>query len=153
MNTRITCLLPKNMKPNKETFEGLGFKFKNIKDKNFCLATLPTGWKSVWDNILDCPCIVDEKECDRASYFFSNGKSTLLMGIRFSIHTEPIGSGHYPSHIIVSVIDNSNNDKTLFVVGQCEREGSAEYIELIDKAHVYLDEHYPDWKDPTKYWD
>ena len=40
-------LLPKNMSPSKESFESLGFKFKECNDKIMYSTTLPEGWKYI----------------------------------------------------------------------------------------------------------
>ena len=41
----ITLMLPKNMKPSKEAFENLGFKFeKPAVGELLCKATLPPPW-------------------------------------------------------------------------------------------------------------
>lgn len=43
--SRVSCVIPKYMSPEKSVFESLGFTFEEIEDKHRYKATLPVGWR------------------------------------------------------------------------------------------------------------
>lgn len=150
-NSRITCLLPKTIHPTKEAFKSLGFTFKDIDNQNFCLATLPVGWKSVASKENDI-ILIDKKARQRASYLYEGNNINMRLHKRFSMQSEHINPEHYQSPVRLLVKDHATGE-IIFIAGQCENEICTEFENLILKARNYLNEHYPGWKDPTKYWD
>lgn len=151
MNNRITCLLPLTMHPNREAFEGLCFTFNDdIQDGSLVSATLPVGWKSVGN---DGPWIllIDEKGRKRASYRCHKSQCHMGLHERFAIHSEML-SDLWPCPSRVFVKDHATNE-ILFVAGQFQSGQLEARDRFVSNASKYLDQHYPDWKDPTKYWD
>lgn len=150
MNTPITCLLPTVMNPQQESFKNLGFTLKNIEDENLCLATLPAGWKSVAN---DGPWmfLIDEKGRKRVSYAYYKSESCMKLHNSLIIYSKSLSDNcSCPSEVFVK---NHATNKILFVAGQFEAGDLEAFERLVISASKYLDEHYPDWKDPTKYWD
>lgn len=152
-STRVTCKLPKDMKPNKETFESLGFIFKDINDDIFYQATLPKGWK-LKPNGFYYTIIIDEKNRKRVTFFCKSSsydnRGHMNLSKRFSTaykHTDPENQKS-PIKVFIEDADES----IFFNVGQCKSEYSNEYEDLLSKATEYLDTNYPEWKNPTKYW-
>ena len=43
--------------------------------------------------------------------------------------------------------------KKLVIGEYVDSDGTEEYDKMLEKAESYLNENYPDWKNPLKYWD
>lgn len=148
---RTTCLVPGKMLPSKQAFMDLGFTFKVIPNSALCLATLPEGWTSVasndfWVNL------IDEKSRQRGSYIYElPGNNFMILDKRFDIFPkyDPDDSTKKLTYIFVR--DQAN--KRILFSESCETEDSVEKNRLIKKSRAYLNAYYPEWEDPTKYWD
>ena len=150
---RNMCELPKDMRPSREAFEALGFKFEDIGDDVLYQATLPEGWTlesdgGYWTNL------VDDKGRKRGNYFYKgafydrNGHMALCQ--RFGISFQKIDPNNRESPINVYAVDCDGT--IIFEAGHCKDTWS-EYEELERQARGYLDSNYPGWEDETKYWD
>lgn len=151
---RKSLMLPKIMTPNQETFEALGFTFKDVGDNVLFKATLPTGWTlkaecGYWTDIFD------EKGRKRGNSFYKgafydrNGQMSL--STRFHIESSPADKKHWMGPFTIFVQDADGS--VVFSAGKCRYFETDEYYQLIDEAKQYLHENYPDWENPTKYWD
>jgi hypothetical protein len=151
---RSACRLPKDMRPNKEAYESLGFTFEDIGDNVLCQATLPNGWTLRSDGGY-WTYLIDEKGRERGSYFYKGAfydrSGHMNLSQRFRITYDNIGPEDWKSPVKVSAKDADGT--IIFEAGQCDKVYSEEYDNLMSKATEYLATNYPDWEDPTKYWD
>lgn len=151
---RSACRLPKKMRPSKEAFENLGFTFQDIDDDVLYQATLPEGWilKSdggYWTTL------IDEKGRNRGSYFYKGAfydrSGHMSLSQRFQATYDSADPEHWKAPFTVSAKDADGT--IIFTAGQCEDAFSQDCDDLMSKAEEYLNTNYPEWKDPTKYWD
>ncbi len=151
---RSLCYLPKNMTPNKEDFESIGFTFEDVGDAVLYQATLPNGWKLESDGGY-WTYFIDEKGRNRGSSFYKGAlydrRGEMSLTERFRIDYKRVDTENRESPIKVYVIDTDKN--IIFEAGQCEEPYSDEYYCLVDKATDYMNVNYPDWENPSKYWD
>jgi hypothetical protein len=151
---RSLCRLPKDMRPSREAFEALGFKFEDIGDDVLCQATLPEGWTLKSDGGY-WTYLIDEKGRERGSYFYKGAfydrSGHMVLKQRFHISTQNIDPENWDSPIRITVVDFDGT--VLFDAGQCEKDYSDESKELKQQARGYLSSNYPEWEDETKYWD
>ena len=151
---RSACRLPRDMRPNKEAFEAIGFKFEDIGDDVLYQATLPEGWTLKSDGGY-WTYLIDEKGRERGSYFYKgafydrNGHMNLTQ--RFHATYEHLDPDDWKSPIKIFVKDTDGT--ILFEAGQCNEAYSDEYNELMSKATDYLKTNYPEWEEASKYWD
>lgn len=143
--------LPKNMFPSQEAFEKVGFIFKDTDDPLFVQASLPEGWELKYDDTDGLHYFVDQKGRTRGTYISTDDEADENIGLYRSIGLFIRFYTFYSSNDgRISVYDE---DKVIYTAGICKSPCSPQYFELIDDAKAYLAEHYPEWKDPTKYWD
>lgn len=151
---RNACMLPRDMKPSKEVYEALGFTFEDVDDDVLYQASLPEGWTlksdgGYWTDLLD------EKGRKRGSYFYKgafydrNGHMQLIH--RYYITYKHVEKINWNSPIKVYAMDRDGT--ILFEAGECAGEYTTKYEELKREAVTFLDTHYPEWKDASKYWD
>ncbi len=152
---RRNWMLPKDMSPRKEVFESLGFVFEDIDDNVLYQATLPDGWKLESDGGY-WTTIIDEKGRNRGSYFYKgafydrSGHMKLFRKFFLSnVYADPEDFSS-PVTLVVKEIGNEN---IVYEAGQCEKSYGDDYFKLEKKAKEWLNTHYPEWEDPTKYWD
>ena len=151
---RLVVKLPRVMKPNKKSFESIGFSFEEIEDDNvLTLATLPEGW-TIKPGIGYWSYLIDEKGRNRGSIFY---KTTFYdrkghMALRKRIHItyeflEEVDS----NPISVCALDEREN--IIYCAGRCEGLYTEDYYNLVNMVSEYLLVNYPEWENPTKYWD
>lgn len=147
--------------------ESLGFVFGKEVDSLFVEVNMPSGWRkeatdhSMWSNL------VDPQGRKRGSIFykaaFYDRTAHMHLSARYSYHNEPVLGW-----------DNSENSQYHAVVKDCgqpiwhteqiEAKPSGDNREelmawyarkdkLDNQAAAYLDENYPDWRNPLAYWD
>ncbi len=155
--------MARKMRPSREAWEKLGFVFSDIEgDDVLCNAVLPEGWSikatdhSMWNNIYD------EKGNERGSMFykaaFYDRDAHMNLERRYHICTvDKDGDSN-----IVEVYFGNSKEK-LFVAGELEHNPDAPSAErrkfydeeekLRELAIEYANENYPEWEDPTAYWD
>lgn len=152
---RSACRLPIKMYPSKEAFEDLGFTFEDIGDNVLCQATLPDGWKLKADGGGYWTYLIDEKGRERGCYFYKGAfydrSGHMHLSQRYHVTCDAIDPEKWEGPYTVSVKDA--DDTILFTAGECEKTYSDEYDELMNQAKEYLRTNYPEWEDPTKYWD
>lgn len=150
---RVSCYVPKNMTPTMEEYEGLGFTFKKADNSAEYLATLPEGWTvsghGYWKNI------IDEKGRTRGRFFYNPiddvKKGEMTLTPRYYIGSEKI----FPRVIksAIRIVVNDANGSTIVTIGQCNMLYSGEYNKLVSTATDFLNQNFPGWENPTKYWD
>lgn len=149
------CNLPIRMIPSKEAFEALGFIFEDIDDDILCKATLPKGWKLKASENEYGTDLIDEKGRKRGSSFYKgafydrNGHMNLSQRFNIAYNATNPEKWEGPYTVLVKDADGT----ILFTAGKYEKIYSDEYCALMDQAEEYLRTNYPEWKDPTKYWD
>lgn len=149
---RITCLVPTKIIPRKESFIDLGFTFNKVFPyPNLCIVTLPKNWISVASEDDDTWCLLlDEKNCERGYYVYEpnspNNFITLLTRFYISLETDP--DDRTEKYLYLFVKDRTNG-RVLF----SESEEPTEKDKMIDSAKDFLNIQYPDWENPSAYWD
>ena len=150
--------LPKEMTPDREEWERLGFTFCDIPgDDVLWQATLPEGWSikatshSMWSDI------IDNKGRKRGSIFykasFYDRKGSMRLRPRYEI--KRVYSDDTES---LSEVYFGSEEEKIFVAGQIDESVSyADQLEqsmrLHEIAFAYAKEHYPEWQSATAYWD
>lgn len=145
--------MPKELRPSREAFEKVGFKFGADVDEIFVSATLPLGWyrqasdHSMWSYIMD------EQGRKRAAIFykaaFYDRRASASLERRImpeSVYPET-GSD---APVRIGVTDCG---KMIFEAGAEPKPYNYEARKkLDDMAQAWADQNYPDWNDPTAYW-
>ena len=151
---RNNGLLPKDMRPSKEAFESLGFAFEDIGDDVLYHATLPDGWTLKSDGGY-WTYLIDEKGRERGSYFYKGAfwdrSGHMNLHTRFRVCDGHINSDNCDSPIKVYAKDADGS--IIFDAGQCKEYYADGYEDKIKEVIEYLNSNYPEWEDPTKYWD
>lgn len=124
----------RNLCPSYESWEETGFCFKMI-DSRSCKVGLPQDWdlkKNGRGEIL----ISDDKGRLRAQGFVAgkNFKGALFLFTRYFYECEDGGFKIYDAEKEFALC--------VYYCDNYER-----------KAEEYLDEHFPNWRDPSEYWD
>lgn len=145
----------------KTILEGFGVKFLGEveSDPMFQYVELPSSWKlqptdhSMWSDLLD------DKGRKRAAIFYKAAfyarSARLSLSVRYSCCRD-YDKQDSDNVAVASVYDGS---KILYTTEPIElpAEKTTEYYDVGDSAdkaaRQWLDEHYPDWKNPSAYWD
>ena len=128
------------------SFTAVGFKVRKIGTDTFKLF-LPKGWNIIQASN-DWTSIVDEHNHIRAVTEATSMSIRLLPRFRCDISHIDNDWGA-PIEITVKDTDGS----VIFKAGQCEEAYSKDFKRLLEEAKQYLFLTYPEWNDPTKYWD
>lgn len=150
-------MVPKKMSPNKEVFESVGFTFEDVGDNDCYQATLPVGWKSYSESEFGGTTLLDEKGRERGFFFYKtlpyeSDNGILKLCTRFEVNWNFINPENWNGPVEVLVVDYVE-DTVVFNAGQCDELESKEYNQLHEKASEFLNNNYPDWENPLKYWD
>lgn len=152
--------LARNLQPNKEIWEQLGFKFYDIEGDNvLCNATLPEGWSleatehSMWTNILDEQGRIRGQMFYKAAFYDRSAHMSLKQ--RYNICTD------YAEEKVDVYF--GNDEEKLYVAGtitrslNATREARLRFYEKEDSlrknAINWAQENYPNYEDVTAYWD
>lgn len=146
----------------KAALERWGVKFHDrVKgDDIFQYVTLPKGWKkvetdhSMWSNL------VDDKRRTRAAIFYKAAfydRSAYFSLNRRFVATCDFSRMNKTGEVVGIVTDDG---KIIYTTGirhcQATRRDGSEY-EITDAATKdakdWLNKNYPEWDDPTKYWE
>ena len=150
-----------------EQFEAMGIVFGDKVDELFSNVTLPEGWykeatdHSMWSKLLDA------QGRERANIFykaaFYDRDAFLSIISRYSYGTEPVGGWGAKTDYWQCVVTDCGN-----VIWASEKVGPEpardeprdvwmkwhnEKDDLSTLGEAWLDEHFPNWKDPLAYWD
>jgi hypothetical protein len=143
----------------REQFEAMGIRYGDPLDDLFVAVTLPDGWvlkptdHSMWNEL------VDNKGRKRASIFykaaFYDRSAHMSIETRFSAHREPSCGWDSEDY-------RHGWEDWIAVVRDCgiklwhseimkDEQGVDDVLR--QQAQAWLDEHYPDWRNPLAYWD
>lgn len=142
-------MIPKIMVPDVEHFEKIGFRFYEIGDNVRFQTKLPEGC-SIENGDHYWTKIFDEKNRERA-FFCYNSDSKKRKGTTYLKHRFEISQKIKNDEIKICVKDFDG--KVLYNVGTCSNKYSYERYAFEQKAEDFLNENFPDWKDPNSYWE
>ena len=152
----------------REQLEQMGILFGEEVDDLFVEVQLPEGWKkvptshSMWSKLLD------GQGRERASIFykaaFYDRSAHIGLVNRFSARVEPVDGWDDPDYYTKGRKGCVKDGETIMhVVGeigpepQGDREAFLAWLDEKDRlgtlAQEWLDEHYPNWRDPLAYWE
>jgi hypothetical protein len=147
--------LPKEIRgATREQLETIGFKFGADVDELFAKCTLPPGWKKrATDHSMHSD-LIDGKGRVRAGIFYK----AAFYDRRASISFNPrYSENHYAecSDTGVYQVQAEDAGQQIHVFGTYARgrEGWDECSRLEGLARAWLDEKFPQWRDPLAYWD
>lgn len=134
--------IPRFFNPSKKAFEELGFKIEVLEEEEIMGGViLPEGWNIKKNEFA----ILDEKGRKRARWFYKSliygkeeGKTELLC--RYSITIIKIGT-------LWCGMAHDWNGEIFFEIRESDKE------KVYEQVKKYLEENFPNWEDPTKYWD
>lgn len=133
---------------------GVIFADKVEDDPIFTYVTLPDGWAkkstdhSMWSYLLDANGRVRAEIFYKAAYYDRSTfmRATVRYGVKVDYDARVNGL------VVVHAVDQGDILKTFS--RKCE-DGEEDYEcmdELATEAKSWLHQHYPDWKNPAKYW-
>ena len=154
----ITCLLPKKIYGDYDSFIALGFQFESHAiHKELYNATLPKGW-TMHEETNGAFHLFDEKGRRRVSGDMSHIFMGMGLDRRYDIRES---YNNKENRFFISVVDWDGT--ILFTTtGQCKVrlaptetgfERTEEYKGIIKEYQTFIQNNFPDWQDPTKYWD
>lgn len=145
--------------------EKLGFQFGEDADDLFVNVTMPTGWSkrafgdhAMWSDLLD------DRGRKRGAIFykaaFYDRRAFLRLESRYSISRydacAPNGTpvtaeaAAHAGHYRMAIMDNG---AAIHVVGVRARDDYDLSKEHESEARAWLRQRFPNWEDPTAYWD
>lgn len=146
-------LVPKDMRPDRGTYEKLGFVFGPAAEGIFLEATYPEGWSVVATEHSLHSRIVDEQARERCSLFYRaafydrHADCTLLC--RYIIKSQDVGSDYSQYELVVW--DNGTQQR-LKSFGAADSSNPESLEPLRSAASAWLNEQYPESKNPLAYW-
>lgn len=146
-------ILPKRIQGNtRADLESIGFSFGDDHDDIFVKATLPAGWSkrpsdhSMWSHI------VDEKGRERAAIFykaaFYDRSAHISLTPRFGYSGYENGSDKEHFRTVVK-----DGGVAILELGERSSRDYDAGDELEKQAMAWLDQRYPEFQNPLKYWD
>lgn len=149
-------LLPKDLKPSKEVYEELGFKFFPYRDdESMYFAILPEDWKLEASTSPLWTKIVDQNSNVRGLIKYNpvQEKISASLRSRYGIHTR---KDNLEETTLITVYFGTENEE-LHIAGQfatTEDEERTEFLteSLENIAKEYAERKYPNWKDVRYYW-
>lgn len=154
--------LPKEMHGcTREQLEAIGFKFGADQDELFVKATLPAGWKKQATDHSMHSVLLDDKGRKRGSIFykaaFYDRKADLSISRRYGVN------GYIGVDKDGITVEDGSHTHYRVIVTDCGRQlepvgvyGRSDYAAgdaMHKKAGAWLDQHFPNWRDPFAYWD
>ncbi len=155
----------------REQLKQIGVRFGENADDLFVRCSLPEGWsKSATEHSMHSD-LLDEQGRKRGGIFykaaFYDRSAHISLNSFYSIHVEPIGGYDNPEHKTQQwqcyVRDSSGSDvwetvklrpeptyadeqRGVWLQWQSEKDA------LYKAGAAYLDENFPDWRNPVAYW-
>lgn len=140
--------LPKDM-GDQSVYEKMGIKFLDDADDIFVNVVLPEGWRLEATDHAMHSYVVDHKGRRRIAVFykaaFYDRSANMHPLRRYTVQTQYGQGAPY-----VAIMDC---DKELKASEPTAERDYAALDQLTTAAREWLDDHYPDHKDPTAYWD
>lgn len=152
-----TTQMPKNLKPQKEIWEDLGFTFtNNNENNNLYNTTLPNGWSILPSNYSMLLNIIDENNRIRGN-ILSNNKLYIYLNTRYKICVNYIDKECKTIEIYFG-----NEEEKLFIAGIVHKKNFTdkleiakaykEQIKLTQLAQEWAEDNYPNYEDVRAYW-
>lgn len=142
-------------------FEAMGIIFHENADDLFIYVTLPDGWKleptahTMWSYL------VDNQGRKRVSIFYKAAfyDRKAYIGVvhfykvvdRYFISDGEVTEGHSPASI-QGVVENGNGETVFQTVPIQHDDWNARDV-MYKQCRAWLNEHYPEWCNPTAYWE
>lgn len=147
--------LPTNIREGREVLEAAGVKFGEVveNDPLFQYVELPRGWKkvpiehSMWSEL------VDDKGRKRASIFYKAAfyyRDAFLNVVRRFAYGLDYDREDKEHVWVAQILDCGQVIYTTEPIPIVRPEEKEEWRTI---AETWLDEHYPNWRDPGAYWD
>lgn len=139
----------------RERFEKLGFTFGAAIDDVFQEATLPAGWTrrptdhSMWSEICDADGNVRATVFYKAAFYDRNAFASLVARFKFATDY----SDDREREIAESFVFITDKDKVIWKSEIYKRFDYAAKKAASSAGQEWLSERYPDYQDPTAYWD
>lgn len=146
----------------REALERAGVVFGDVVQGNemFTYVTLPEGWTKVETDYIQLTDVVDEKGRKRATLFFNNDDDERI--VHTNIYPRFTYEREERSHPLkgILVMNVKDGDTAIFTTAEYpyfgekeDAEWYSQYCFAIVEAQEWLFEHYPNWQDPSAYWD
>lgn len=139
----------------KTVLEAAGVKFLGIVDGDpmFQYVDLPSGWKKEAINRLWSK-LVDDKGRERAAIFykaaFYDRSAHISLTSRYNILVD--WDRLNKENVCIANITDCG-DVIYSTEPECDQEGFGTINKARSAAAKWLDENYPDWRNPGAYWD
>jgi hypothetical protein len=155
-------VLPKDCKGcTREQLESLGITFGKDVDDLFVEARLPAGWKkqatshSMWSEL------VDDKGRARAQIFykaaFYDRSAHMHLSCRYSYNGNYPVTGYGDNYDFEADREGVVTDQGRVIwrtARKTKRDSSLKLVDEIEaEAKAWLEQRYPDWRNPLAYWD
>lgn len=146
-------IMPRRLRPGREAFEKVGFVFGKFADDLFIEAKMPEGWiKKATDHSLHSE-ILDGQGRKRGALFykaaFYDREAYASLSCRYGIRSCDIEGDDRKCEL--AVWDYADG-KPVHIAGQGETHEYAKLDELRSAASSWLEEQFPDNKNPLAYW-
>lgn len=152
--------MPAEMRPGREAFEKVGFRWGAIIDDLFVSATLPAGWVRRGSDHAMWSYIDDDKGRERVRIFYKaafydrsasaslSGRISTQMLYGDSAFDKDTGLAK-DEQAAIALFDGKEVYRTPAVKSGDYRVSRP----LDEQVLAWLAANYPDWTDPTAYWD
>lgn len=156
--------LPKecNYNTTREQLEQVGIVFGEDADDLFVNVQLPEGWSKVATGHPMWSRLIDDQGRERAAIFykaaFYDRNAHISLSRRFSYGVQPLGGyeQEYDHETVARVCVVTDCDE---IIWQSEPLSPSDTLksynlsrELEPLGKAWLEERYPNWKDPLAYW-
>lgn len=146
-----------------EQFEQIGIVFGEPVDDLFIEVQLPDGWRkertehSMWSNLLDAQGRVRATLFYKAAFYDRCAFMNIVR--RFSYRAQPVGGyeSDYDNKTTPRVCVVTDCDEVIWQSEVMSPSDDIEWFNLSDRlapqGEAWLNEHYPNWRDPLAYWE
>lgn len=144
--------LPVDLFPPRSDWESAGFVFHEPVDDLFVSVTFPAGWTkcatdhSMWTDIIDAEGRKRGAIFYKAAFYDRSASAHLLARFSFTKYAE-----HNAKQLKTVLRDAANKAESIVGIRDQTDRNLGDQHEA--EAIKWLDEHYPDWRNPLSYWD
>jgi len=146
----------------RDQLEAMGIIFGEDGNDLFVDVQMPDGWEKVPTDHSMWSHLVDDQGRKRASIFykaaFYDRSAHISIEKRFRCYEQPVGGwdSDFDSKTSPRVCVVTDCDVVIWTSGKMAPSADIEWFNLSDHlvplGVAWLDERYPDWKDPLAYW-
>lgn len=132
-----------------------GITFGEDVDNVFVYVTLPPGWQIVPTDHNMWTTLLDEQGGQRAAIFYKAAFYDRNAYIAFNSRYTSFIKYNDDVGVRYVYIRDSQRNENIHALGECSTSHEAydEYNHLLDEATKWLNEHYPDHRNPFAYWE